>query len=75
VTDAAAITVDLLEKGMHHVYNVGTGIATTYTAIAEMIDRCNIRCVPNPLPSYQHCTRAETTRLKEPVGLCTRVHN
>jgi len=68
VRDAARITVDLLEKGADHVYNVGTGAATAYAAIAAMIDRHRIRYVPNPLANYQHYTRAETTRLRGALG-------
>jgi nucleoside-diphosphate-sugar epimerase len=68
VLDAARVTVDLLEKGSDDVYNVGTGVSTAYVTIAEMIDRDRIRYVPNPLPNYQHYTRAETTRLREALG-------
>ena len=70
VTDAARITLDLLDKSTADVYNVGTGVSTAYTAIAEMIDRHNIRYVPNPLPDYQHYTRADPTRLREALGRC-----
>jgi len=68
VTDAARLTVDLLEKGSYPVYNVGTGVATAYIAIAEMIEKHSIRCVPNPLPNYQYYTRADTQKLKEALG-------
>jgi len=68
VTDAAQITLNLLEKSSERVYNVGTGVATPYVAIAEMIDRQRIAYVPNPLPSYQYYTRAETKRLRAAVG-------
>jgi len=68
VRDAAQITVDLLEKGSHPIYNVGTGVATAYVTIAEMIDKDRIRYVPNPLSSYQYYTRAETGRLRETLG-------
>ena len=68
VRDAARLTVDLLEKGSSRIYNVGTGVATTYLAIAEMIDRSNITFVPNPLSSYQYYTRAETERLRSVLG-------
>jgi len=67
VSDAARITVDLLENGTADVYNVGTGVANTYTAIAEMIGG-NIRYVPNPLSDYQLYTRADTTRLRGTLG-------
>lgn len=68
VRDVAQITLDLLEKGSYHIYNVGTGVATTYATIAGMIDEHHITYVPNPLPSYQDYTRAETTRLREALG-------
>jgi nucleoside-diphosphate-sugar epimerase len=68
VTDVARITLDLLERGSCPVYNVGTGVATAYQTIAEMIDRRSIRHVPNPLSSYQYYTRAETQQLREVVG-------
>lgn len=68
VTDAARITVDLLEKGGDDIYNVGTGVATAYTTIAEMIDKTKIVYVPNPLSSYQYYTRADTTRVREILG-------
>jgi len=64
VVDAARITLDLLERGSYDVYNVGTGVATPYGQIAEMIDE-HIRYVPNPLSSYQYYTRADTGRLRE----------
>jgi UDP-glucose 4-epimerase len=68
VTDAARITLDALEKGSYDIYNIGTGVATAYRTIAEMIDKERIRYVPNPLPSYQYYTRAETGRVREIVG-------
>ena len=68
VTDAARLTLDLLEHASYDVYNVGTGVATTYRAIAEMIDPHHIQYVPNPLTHYQHYTRADTTRLRATLG-------
>ena len=68
VSDAARITVELLEKSSYDVYNVGTGVATAYESIAEMIDRRRIVHVPNPLPSYQYYTKAETARLRAALG-------
>ncbi len=68
VTDVARLTLDVLEKGSRPVYNVGTGVATSYGTIAEMIDKSNMTYVPNPLPSYQYYTRAETQQLREVVG-------
>jgi UDP-glucose 4-epimerase len=68
VKDVARISLDLLEKGSCPVYNVGTGVATAYLAIAKMIAPNNIVHVPNPLPSYQYYTRAETSRLRDALG-------
>lgn len=68
VTDAARITLDLLEKGTEDVYNVGTGVSTDYTTIAGMIEKDNFRYIPNPLPNYQHYTRADTRRLRAALG-------
>jgi len=68
VADAARVTVDLLERGSERVYNVGTGVANPYRAIAERIDRDAVAFVPNPLTSYQHYTRADTTRLRAALG-------
>jgi len=68
VSDAAQVTLDLLERGTYPVYNVGTGVATAYGDIAAMIDRTNIIYVANPLPHYQYYTRAETSRLRETIG-------
>jgi len=63
VRDAARVTLDLLESGVHEIYNVGTGVATPYRNIAEMIDREGITYVPNPLESYQWYTCADVDRL------------
>ena len=68
VADAASVTMDLLENGSERVYNVGTGVATTYLAIAEMIAKEAVTFVPNPLTSYQYYTRADMTRLRKALG-------
>jgi UDP-glucose 4-epimerase len=68
VTDAARVTLAALEKGSRPVYNVGTGAATPYAAIAAMIDPHHVTYVPNPLTSYQYYTRADTARMRELIG-------
>ena len=68
VADAASVTMELLERNSEHLYNVGTGVANTYLAIAEMIDKDAVMFVSNPLTSYQHYTRADTARLRTAVG-------
>jgi UDP-glucose 4-epimerase len=68
VTDAAQLTMDLLEKGDGEIYNVGTGSATSFNDIARMIDPHRIQYVPNPLTDYQYYTKADTRRLRETLG-------
>jgi UDP-glucose 4-epimerase len=68
VTDAARVTMEILEKGTADLYNVGTGVSTAYRVIAGMIERDDIRYIPNPLRDYQHYTRADVTRLREVIG-------
>jgi len=68
VTDAARLTMDLLEKGDEEIYNIGTGAATSFNDIARMIDPHRIQYVPNPLRDYQYYTKADTRRLRETVG-------
>jgi UDP-glucose 4-epimerase len=68
VIDAARVTMELLEKGSDDVYNVGTGVATSYGTIAGMIAKDAVRYVANPLTSYQYYTRAETARLRGVLG-------
>ena len=68
VSDVAKITLEIMEKGKHDVYNVGTGDATTYNTIADAINKDNKRYVNNPLSSYQYLTKADTGRLKEIIG-------
>jgi UDP-glucose 4-epimerase len=68
VTDAATLTMDLLEQGDAEIYNVGTGAATSFNRIAQMIDPNHIQYVPNPLSDYQYYTKADTRRLRQTLG-------
>jgi nucleoside-diphosphate-sugar epimerase len=68
VTDAATLTMDLLEQGDAEIYNVGTGAAMSFNDIARMIDPDHIEYVPNPLTDYQYYTRADTRRLRKTLG-------
>lgn len=68
VSDAANITLDLMEKGTEDIYNVGTGKSIVYDEIADVIDKKNKRYVENPLSSYQYLTRADTKRLRSIIG-------
>ena len=68
VKDVAEIVLKLLKKAESGVYNVGTGTATSYLKIAELIDPLNKEHIPNPLSSYQRLTRADTGKLEEAIG-------
>lgn len=67
VTDTAKIALKLLEKGTERIYNVGTGVASSYNRIADIIGKERIY-VKNPLSTYQYLTRADTTRLIKAIG-------
>jgi UDP-glucose 4-epimerase len=68
VDDITNIVLRLLNKGTYSIYNIGTGISTTYEEIANLIDEKSKVYVPNPLPSYLYLTRADTKRLFETLG-------
>ena len=68
VGDVAKIAIKLLEKGDKPIYNVGTGEATSYKSIAEMINKDNIKYVKNPLKVYQYLTKADIKRLTDGIG-------
>ena len=68
VSDAAKITLMMLEKGSPGVYNVGTGRAVSYRHIAEMIDKEHIIHTDNPIKTYQYLTKADTTKLHSAIG-------
>ena len=68
VSDAATITLKLLKKSRKDIYNVGTGIATSYNDIAKMIGPIKKEYVKNPLSSYQQFTKANTSRLLSDIG-------
>ena len=68
VNDAAEITLKLLKTEEAGLVNCGTGVATAYSDIAEMIDPGNWAWVDNPLTTYQAWTRADTRKLKSIIG-------
>lgn len=68
VSDVAKIVIKLIEKSSYPLYNIGTGVATSYGDIADFIDKNLKRYVPNPLSSYQYLTRADTSRLISTIG-------
>lgn len=66
VKDVARITVGLFERAESGIYNIGTGIATTYNELAEIIGG-NKKYVKNPFASIAISTtaskRADTGKL------------
>ncbi len=68
IDDVAKISLELLRKGRKPVYNVGTGKATDYVSIANMVNPKNKKFVPNPLSSYQRFTQADTKLLLSAIG-------
>lgn len=77
VTDAAELTVRFLEWPRIGIYNIGTGVATSFLDVAELVanndSRVEIRMVPFPenmRAGYQPYTRADTSKLlTDGVGL------
>jgi nucleoside-diphosphate-sugar epimerase len=68
VNDAAAITLKLMETKERGIVNCGTGEATAYSDIAEMVHPGQWAWVDNPLTTYQAWTRASTVKLKGIIG-------
>lgn len=68
IDDVSKITMKLLEASRHPIYNVGTGRALAYKDIATMINKDKIKCIKNPLSTYQTFSKADTSRLLETIG-------
>lgn len=68
VDDAAAITLALMKHGRAGIYNVGTGVSTSYNKIAKMISACRAVHIKTPLKTYQLFTKADTKKLKKTIG-------
>jgi ADP-L-glycero-D-manno-heptose 6-epimerase len=68
VEDAIEITFRLLESDATGIYNVGTGIATSFNRLSELIGG-PVEYVPNPNPrGYQYFTEADTSKLHQVIG-------
>ncbi len=73
VKDAVRITQDLVELERHGVYNVGSGIASTWNELARAVFQSlllpvDIRYIPMPEDlkgKYQYYTKAEVEKLKK----------
>lgn len=73
VSDVVEIIMRLIESESEQsdaagIVNIGTGVSTSFNALAQMIG-CEVEYKPVPDPkSYQYFTRADTTRLLELIG-------
>jgi UDP-glucose 4-epimerase len=68
IDDVTEIIMRLIESDATGIVNVGTGVATSFNALAELI-MCEVAYRPVPHPeSYQYFTRADTTRLRSIIG-------
>jgi UDP-glucose 4-epimerase len=61
------------EAGLSGIYNVGTGVATSFNTMIEMINEALGRTidpvyVENPLPVYVHDTCADASKLEAATG-------
>ena len=68
ISDLSKIIIMLLKSGQEQLYNIGTGVATSYEEIANIINSGGKKYVDNPLSSYQYLTKADTTRLLATIG-------
>ena len=68
LTDAVKILFLLLEKAENGVYNIGTGVATDFNHIVDLINSKNKKYIPNPLATYQYFTKADTKKLTKAIG-------
>jgi nucleoside-diphosphate-sugar epimerase len=68
ISDVVEIIMRLIESDATGIVNVGTGVATSFNRLAELIGvPLEYARVPNP-ESYQYFTRADTARLLSIVG-------
>jgi UDP-glucose 4-epimerase len=71
VSDVVEIIMRLIESQATGIVNVGTGVATSFSQLADLIggETYTIKMLPIPDPaSYQYFTRADTTRLLSIIG-------
>ena len=68
VADVVECIMRLIKSDATGIVNVGTGVATTFNELAELIDvPLEYKPVPDPA-SYQFFTRASTERLESIIG-------
>ena len=68
VSDVVECIMRLIETEATGIVNIGTGVATSFDRLAELIG-CEVTYAPVPDPaSYQYFTRADTTQLLSLIG-------
>jgi UDP-glucose 4-epimerase len=68
IDDVTKIVFMMIEKSRHSVYNIGTGKEIAYKDVAEWINKDNVKCIPNPLTTYQSFSRSDNKRLFGTIG-------
>ena len=67
-SDVVECIMRLIEAKATGIVNIGTGVATTFNTLADIVGcECEYAPVPNP-ESYQYYTRASTERLFSLIG-------
>jgi len=60
------------ESDKRGVYNVGTGVETSFNEIAKLTD-CRCRYIDNPIEKYVYRTCADTTKTERDLGFKAKV--
>ncbi len=76
VKDAVSITCDLLEKSAFGIFNIGSGVASSWNQLAQAVFKAmkvpaKIEYIPMPEDlqgKYQYFTKAEAEKLKRALG-------
>lgn len=68
IDDVSRIMFMMIDKSKHTVYNIGTGKEIAYKDVAAWINKDNVKCVPNPLTTYQSFSRSDNRRLFDTIG-------
>ena len=77
VEDAVEMTLRALRAPASRIYNCGTGTATTFNRVIELLNRALGTCLEaeyfeNPWPFYQNHTRASMVRAREDLAFVPR---
>ncbi len=80
VYDVAEATIMAMENADIDcdIFNVGTGIETTFRDVVKMLNNAlgteiQPKYVPNPIKNYVYRTRADTTKIEKKLGFKARI--